>query len=222
MIQRYVYEALRRGLAAYKADPTLYDRLFGDLYDFQAAEILAIKKRFADYEPTLMHAFTPVAPRMPVYLISTESEQQPNFALNDYGGAAAYGVGAAGQPVVAQANITSIWQHNVSVCCMARESETVLYMYEVLKSVLLAAKPYFQSNRLDIVTMAGTDLSRDGQKEDFIFMRNLTFRCQREFAQADINSTLYRAFKVAGMERPTNAAPIGRLQLAKTIFTEEG
>ncbi len=225
MIERLVYTALTRGLSAYATNSdTLYTELFGGIYQLDPAEIEDIRKYFLRLPPKVYIGYPRAAlDEHPSYFIFLAGEQQPDFALNDFGGSgAAVGPALPGggyQAIPGASVLSSIWTHNYTVLCLAQGGpEPCLWMYEVAKSVFLAAKLYFIRNAIQLVTLAGSDVApQEPYAPAQLYGRSLTFRCQREFSQADTAEGLQRAFRVDGLTMPTPqpdpSGPISRIEI---------
>ena len=223
MIQRYIYTALQTGLSTFAANPDLYNQLFGDLWDLDPTEVATITRYFTAYPPSVAHAYSQREQKFPQYIIVTGGEQQPMFALSDYGGPGAVQTLTDGRTAIAAASYASIWQHNIEVVAQATKVEVAVWMHEIAKAIFVSAKPYFQANHLELVTMAGTEFAPvEGMSEsDFVFQRALSFRCQREFRLINAASSLGKVFSVLGVERPTTMSQPGELQLISTTIPSE-
>ena len=215
MIQRLIQSALTIGWQSYLADSTLFTSLFSDIWELPDAEVAAITAYFATNPPDIYQGYPRAAlGKKPACYITLAGEQQPDFALNDYGGSAQVtgpaGTPAAGTLVAGNSLLSSYWTHSYSILIVAPgQPEPALWAYEVCKSVLLAAKLFFMARAVLNYSLAGGDVAPEtAYAPDTLFARTLTFRCQREFSQVEQNTTLQRAFAVKGLVLPPGGDPL--------------
>lgn len=219
MLQRFIYQALQAGFAALPTTPSVYDQLFTNLWQLDPAETDIIRTYFTNYPPNVQHAYALAQPRYPQVLIEIRNEQQPLFSLADYGGPGATQTGAAGNAQVTAGTQSSFFTHSFDIHSqVARDPELALYLHELVKYILTAAKPYFAGVAgLQLPAMRADDVMPiPVQSGDELFQRTLSYQAQREFVITDPQGALGRVFKVTGLQVPT-ATNAGQAQLVQAV-----
>ena len=210
MLQRYIFEALVAGAAAYRQNPSLYGQLFGGpsgwcLSDDEVGEIT---EYFAQYPIQVRQGFARRAiDDKPTFVITLQSEQQSEMFLGDYGGVSSSVVVQPSANVFTPVS-TSIWSHSFVIRCISQpKAQNTLYLYELGKAAILAAKNNLARYGVRQVVLSGSDVMVDSSKApNTEYMRNLTVQCRREFAVSDPSGSIAQAFDVDGlsMESPSN------------------
>lgn len=225
MLARTIHSALTQGWSAYLGpnSQVLFEDLFGRVYELSDTEVTNIGAYFRSNPPKINHGF----PRdsittAPAIFLYTLTAQQPNFALNDFGGfgaapttpsAQGYAPGSSlvpgaisSVPSAAGAAfiLSSLWQHTFQIMTLARGGpERIMYCVEINKSILLAAKNYFLSKAIQSVALQTSEVQfRDDLSPSDLFAASITMQCGREFSQADTSQSLQDAFKLPGLIGP--------------------
>jgi hypothetical protein len=104
--------------------------------------------------------------------------------------------------------LSSIWQHHYNILTYTEHPDLTAYYYEIAKSILLASNAYFTERDLYDVDISGADLPPDPKYlPEHLFVRQMMFRCNREFRRVDRSSRFGRAFKVRGMHVDRSGSP---------------
>ena len=205
MLQRYLFEALDTGAAAYRQNPALYAQLFGAPNGFCLSddEVGEINAYFSQYPVQVRQGFGRRAIEdRPTFVIVLEGEQQSELFLGDYGGSSSSQDGAGAQSLTPLT--TSIWSHSYQIRCLSQpKPQNTLYLYELGKACILAAKNNLAAYGVRQVVLSGSDLMVDGSKSpNTEYMRTLTVQCRREFAVSDSSGKLAQAFNIDGLSLP--------------------
>jgi hypothetical protein len=196
MIQRYLYTAIVRGLEAIRKDPEVLDRLFEDLYDLGTTEMASIKKWFKDKPPSVYHGYARADYKFPLYSIVLASEAETQLFVGDDAGMVE---DSEDSDFGADAR-AAIWQHTYHVLSYSEHPDATLYMYEVLKAIFLNAHDYFIDSGLFGLHVSGMDVHVDAKYiPEYLFVRQLAFKCEREFLQVDKATRKDKAFSVSGI-----------------------
>lgn len=190
MIQRYLYNVLKAGLAAVAKDPTILDELFQNLYGLDATEMAAIHKLFVEKPPVIMHGYARADATFPLYSIVLQNEGEKDLLIGD----------DAGMDDEHNDVYAAMWEHTYQILCYSQHPDATLYMYELAKTFLLTYHDYFVEKDLYAIRVSGTDLHPDERYlPGWLFVRQLTFSCEREFNQVSKVGALGKAFKVNGI-----------------------
>ena len=229
MIQRHLYTAIKAGIEAVAADPTILDNLFQEQYSLSNTEMAAIKTSFVSDPVTVSHGYARTAdsfPRISIVLID-DNESDPY--LGDDAGMIGddeeddedpdedYGADVTG----------SLWTATFQLMCYADHPDVTIYMYELTKDIMFAALPYLKSVGIQKLNISGGDLALDARYiPAHLFARQVTFRCRYEFTHTDIASKLGKAFAVAGVHVDSSGSPntvdeVGVKTLVTTYEAEE-
>ncbi len=204
MIQRFLFDALKDGIAQITADLTLLDQIFEEVYELEASEIAAIKAFWTNADgkaglgpPTLRHGYAPRDTVIPIYSIILSSENEALTWLNNDSGQVEdpedvdFGADLKG----------SIWNHRYDILVYHEHPDVVTYLYEIAKSILLVSMDFFSDKGLFDIDLGGSDLTPPEMTyiPEHLFARKLSFAAQRCFTRIDRDSRDGKAFKVGGM-----------------------
>jgi hypothetical protein len=193
MIERYIYTALQASFELFAKRPTMFDSLFGQLYELGPREVTAIKAAFAKKFPVLEHAYSPDAAQMPCYTLVNGSESQAQSMLANTAGVMA--PLNSSQP---QALFSNIWSHQYTLLCYAQNKDLAHYMYEVAKASLYLQIEYLLRHNIYELQLTGQPMTLDEREPDRMFYRALGITCSREFRFFADNAEP-RLFKVDGL-----------------------
>jgi len=204
MIERYLYAALQSGLAEIKSNNSILEDLFSDLYELIPTEVAGIKTWFNAQTPKVIHNYSRMDQEMPIYSIVLDSESEDESVIGDSAGI----IEDPDDPNFGADCDTAIWKHQYSIMCISEHPDVTLYMYEIAKSILLAALPQLVDVGLFEGSLSGQDLAPDPRYvPEHLFVRRLGFGCNSEFLQTNKLSKLSKAFKVGGIHIDKNGSP---------------
>lgn len=206
MIQRFLFLALKDGIDQIKADPTILEQLFEELYELDPTEVDAIKTHFEAKPPKVIHGYAPRDVEAPVYSIVLMADGETETFLNND----APQITDIENPDFGADVKSSIWQSTYHVLTYAEHPDVTSYYYEIAKSILLASTDFFADRDLFDIQMSGQDLAPDPRYiPEHLFARRLVFTCDREFARVDRDSKAGKAFKVGGIHIDKSGSPSG-------------
>lgn len=198
MIQRFLHTALTNGFTAVAADPEIIDDVFGEnALCLDAPEIVVIKKFIADNPPNIIHGYPKADSKYPLLAITLgrEAESQ-HFMADDAGMIDTIGDDDFGADI-----LSAIWRHNYPIHILDQHPDGVSYVYELAKSILLTAIPFFDEKGIQSVNISGMDMAPDPRYVPaHLFVRQLAFDCERELLRVVRSSKLNKAFKIAGIQ----------------------
>jgi len=218
MIHRYIHGILETGVAAYQADTRLLDDLFDQLYELEAKETAAIKTYFQENGLRVFSGYPRVDSQPPYVAIILAREGETEAYLGRYAGMitedghALYGAEVEG----------SIWEHEYNLMVVTDHPDVTQYMYEMVKLIMLAGLEYLVNEECFQFSFSGQDLAPDPKYIPArLFLRQLTFRCQRQFSRIDRDSRLTKAFQVAGIHIDKSGSPrdVGGVETLVTPYT---
>jgi len=204
MIQRFLYTALKTGLEAFKTDPNYVDDLFKDLYSLGDTEVAAIHTLFREKTINIYHSYARSDAEFPCFSIVLADEGEAQSVLGDIAGQ----ITDPDDPDYPADEFSSIWQHKYLVLVYSEHPDVTQYMYEAAKSIFIAALGPLADEGLFEVSLSGGEVAPDPRYiPEHLFVRQLTFSCQREFQRTDFVSKLGKAFKVAGIHVDKSGSP---------------
>jgi hypothetical protein len=225
MIQRFLYTAIRNGLDNITADPKILEELFGDVYELPTTEVDAIKTLFSTTPPDVHHGYPRRDYEFPLYSIIMSAEDEGTHVMGDYVG---YDDDPA-SPNYRADQMGSFWNHSYQVHCYAEHPDVTAYIYEVAKNILLGGESYFSSKGLFDIHVSGMDLAPDPRYiPEHLFVRQLGFKCQREFCRTDKDSLAHKAFSLDGVyidRGNASSEDVGDVKTLVTVYVpgqEEG
>lgn len=220
MIHRYITAILSTGIAAYRADPVLVDDLFEQLYELEDTEIAAIKTYFAQKGLNVYNGYPRANSAPPFVAVILANEGESDTYIGDYAGMitedghAIYGADVEG----------SIWKHTYHLPVVTEHPDVTSYMYELVKTVMLAGLRTLVDQECMDFSFAGMDLSPDPRYlPERYFVRQLVFSCKRQFSRIDRDSRLTKAFEISGIHIDRSGSPrdVGDVQTLVTPYTVE-
>lgn len=221
MIQRYLYTALTQGLEAIRKDPTLLDELFDELYDLGTTEMAAIKTWFRTKPPSVYHGYARADYKFPLYSIVLAGEGEDKLMIGDE----ADQITEPEDPDFGADAYAALWQHTYNIMCYSDHPDGTLYLYEVAKAIILRAHQYFVEKGLWGIQVSGMDIHVDPKYiPEYLFVRQLVFRCEREFRQVDKATKRGKAWKVDGIfvDSSGSSSDVGGVKTLVYPYVPEG
>lgn len=218
MIQRYLFTAIKTGLDAVVADPTILDTIFQEQYALSDTEMDAIKTKFAADPPNVKHGFARSDDVFPLVAIILVDDAEGEVVLADDFGMIGDEEEDEDDENYGAEVLGSLWSASFQFLCYAEHSDVVLYLYELVKDILFTALPYFQTVGIHKLGISGADLMLDPRYVPaHLFGRRVTFRCRYEFSHLDKGSKLGKAFAVAGIHIDSSGSPRTDVGDVKTL-----
>ena len=202
MIQRFLYTTLKDGLEKVKNDPSILEDIFEELWRLAPSEVEGIKTAFAAKFPGVIHGYARSDTNFPVFSIVLGNEGEDQHYMGDDAGM----IDDTDDPNFGADCLSAIWKHTYQILCYTEHPDLTLYYYEIAKAIFLTAN----LNSLDLfqVHISGMDLMPDPRYiPEHLFVRQMSFECNREFMRIDKNSKLGKAFKVAGIHVDKSGSP---------------
>jgi hypothetical protein len=219
VIQRFIFTALQDGLAQMQSDHGLVDDLFREVYELEGAEVAAIIEVFGKKPPHVIHGYLRSDTRVPVYSIVLGNENETEKWLHDDSGI----IDEPEDESFGADILSSIWQHHYNILTYTDHPDLTAYYYEIAKSILLASNAYFTERDLYDIDISGADLPPDPKYlPEHLFVRQMMFRCNREFRRIDRSSRFGRAFKVRGIHVDRSGSPSDVGDVATNVTIDGG
>ena len=116
----------------------------------------------------------------------------------------------------------SIWDHVYHLRVVSENPDITSYMYEVIKTIMLAGLDVLTDLECMSFAFSGQDLAPDSKYlPERFFVRQLVFSCKRQFARIDREARLTKAFQVAGIHIDSSGSPsdVGGVETLVTTYT---
>lgn len=196
MIHRYIYDVLTTGIAAYLADTQLVDDLFDELYSLESTETEAIKTYFLAHGLNVVQGYARQDSEFPLVAIVLHHEGEAENFIGDYAGQ----VDEEGDTLYGAEIESAIWDHIFHLDVYTEHPDVTSYMYEMIKSIMLAGLKVFTELGCAQYRFSGMDLAPDPNYiPAYLFARRMVFSCWRQFYRVDRDSRLLKAFQVSGI-----------------------
>lgn len=219
MIERFLYTALVQGRDAITNDLTLLEPMFGDNYGLNNEEVATIKTYWEQHPPKVVHGYALATHTFPLWSIVLGAEnEQEKFIGNEAGVCL-----DPDDPDYLADLKSTIWKHSYRILIYAQHPDITLYYYEIAKRIILLANDYFVEQNVAEIDLAGRDLIPDPKYlPEHLFVREMTFTCERELLQVDRDSRLSKAFAVSGIHVDKSGSPsdVGGVETRVTPYTE--
>jgi hypothetical protein len=215
MIERLLFEAVRRGVDAVLADPSLIVDFFRNKALLSLDEATKIADTFVKQPPGIIHGYARSDSKFPLYAITLSNDGGGQSFIGDSGG-----IGADREDIYAR-----IRQYQFTIMVYAQHPDVTLYYFHLLQEFLVASIDTLKSEGgLFDVTFGGADMAPDPQYAPAgLFLRRCSFSCSREYTQTLLGSKLGRAWKVSGIHVDSSGAPehdIGGVETNVKTFVE--
>lgn len=220
MIHRILHDVLTDGIAVIKADITLLEELFAEHYEIEATETAAIREYFEANGFNVINGYARSDSVFPLVSIVMASEgESQNFLADDAGQ-----ILDEDDPYVGADIEAAIWEHVFHLYVFTGNPDITAAYYELVKVVLLAGLDTFTEDGCFAYHMSGMDLAPDPRYvPEHLFVRQLVFKCQREFQRVDKDSRLTKAFQVGGIHIDSSGSPgdVGGVKTLVTPYSED-
>ena len=221
MIQRVLYNVLKRGIAEITSDVSILEDLFGNQYELDATEVASIKKLWETRPPRVVHGYADADQQFPLFCITLLGERETDKFIGDSAGDI---IDTADSNYPAE-QVSSIWGHDYSVWVYAEHPDVTLYYYEIAKLIIQTAGSVFVENAIMDVDVSGMDMAPDERYiPAHLFVRQLKFSCKRELLRIDQASKLGRAFRITGIHVDRSGSPsdVGGVSTNVSVFRTIG
>lgn len=205
MIERLLFTVIQDGIAYLKANPAEIVKIFGEdaLLDNvdRMTEPTKISTLFTARPPSVTQSFPRPEAVFPCYSITLASDTTSQQFLGDDGGFISDpdsddAGGSIDSEVRAYSYVILVW---------TQHPDWTLYLYHLLMWMMVQGRRTMMANGIMDIKMSGADVQPDQRTMPAgLFVRRLTFSCDREWAVVPPSSKLpYSAFKVGGVHYDT-------------------
>jgi hypothetical protein len=220
MIHRYLYDALKIGIAQLTSTPEYLDDIFTRSYGLEASEVAAIKTYFAAHPPTVVNGYARVDVQFPAIAIVLGRESESDKYLGE-----SAGVVTDEEDDLFNADITgAIWQFVYNLEIYAENPDVVTWYYEIAKQIIQDARDFFIDRGVFEIQLSGSDMAPDpAYMPEHLFGRQLTVECKREMEIIHRHTIAGKAFEVAGVHIDSSGSPSdpgGETLSLVTTYTE--
>jgi len=197
MIQRAIYNALKLGFEGLAAEPEALEDIFGERgYGLAATEIEAIKTVLDSDPVNITHGYARSDQKFPLVAIILASDDDDEHWLGDVAGQ----IDDEEDPDFGADLLSSTWKHVFDLLIYAEHPDVTLYVYEIVKSIILTSEPQFADAGVFFRHLSGRDLAPDPRYvPEHLFVRKLALSCKSEFMRVDRDSKLGKVFRVDGI-----------------------
>jgi len=221
MIQRILYRAVEAGLTYFKENPDAFHTLFGDNYGLSETEVAAILQWFNDKPPKVFHGYARADQTPPFVSIVLADERETDSVIGDDAGM----ISDEEDPDFGCDEYTAFWAHNYQLLCITEHPEATQYLYEVVKDIILEAKPTFIPEGIYDLQVSGAELMPDSRfiPENW-FLRQLNLACKRELLTVKKGTGAGKAWQVGGIHVDKSGSPsdVGGVKTLVTVDTSGG
>ncbi len=219
MLHRLLYDVLTSGIAAITDDITLLEELFNEHYGIEATETAAIREYFENKGFNVINGYARRDSEFPLVSIVLAGENETTPVIGDDGGI----VYDAGDPFIGADIESMFWEHVYHLYVYTEHPDMTAAYYELVKSILLGGLDTLTEDGSFQYHVSGMDLAPDPRYvPEHLFVRQVTFKCTREFQRVDRDSRLSKAFAVAGIHIDKSGSPrdVGGVKTLVTTYTE--
>lgn len=217
MIHKKIYTTIEDGIDTITRNPDIINIIFERQYGLTKGEVSKIREYWAASPPTVKHGFASAEPKFPMYSIVLGDEHETeHFLANDAGFVEDGEYKGADTESV-------IWDLTYQLMTWAEHPDVTAWYYEILKEIIVAAVPTYNEEGIFTVTLRGNDLQPDPRYiPEHLFVRQLTFNCQREFIRINTDSLFTKFNKVGGLYVNSETDPVDVAEVIPrlTVFEE--
>ncbi len=194
MIERLIYKAIETGLEHFRNEPALVDALFDDLMQLPSDDVSEIKSVLDKKKIEIVHGYARVETKVPAIAIVLGGESESNHFLDDI-----VGQGTLGENQDKKLSYGAMWTHRFDISIYTDNPDESIYLYQIVKSCILAYRFAFIKAGLHTVDISGTDVHpAERYLPSHLFVRQLTISCKREFNRV-LDDQIARRFAVDGL-----------------------
>lgn len=216
MIHRYLYDAVTAGLAALVQSPEMLEDIFNWGYSLEASEIAALKTHFLAHPPTVVNGYARQDTQFPAIAIILGRESQTEEYIGEYAGS----VDTEDHEAYRSDIHGGIWQASYNLEIYAQNPDVVLWYYEIVKEILIAAHAFFTEKGMFGMKISGSDMAPDpAYLPEHLFGRQLVFDCSFEYEIIDRASRLEKAFAIRGVHLDSTGSPSDPGEAVKSNVT---
>lgn len=215
MIQRYLIDLLQEGFDAIAAEPLILDDIFRDNYGLELEEVAAIKEFFAAHPVTLVNGYSRHDNKYPAIAITLGNEGESEIPLASDGGS----IDDPEDPDYRCDVDSVIWEHTYFLTVITEHPDITAYYYEIAKTILLAGMGTLVEKGLASIRVTGQELMLDPTyMPEHLFLRRISFYCERELMRTNRASKLHKAFKVGGIAVDKSGSPSDVGEVNTNVF----
>jgi|WetSurMetagenome_2_1015567.scaffolds.fasta_scaffold32790_3 hypothetical protein len=209
-IERLIFTRLEKQFEALKADPRIYERFLLDC-GLDAEEALIGRQRWEERPASVVHGYSRGGAPFPVVALVLGQES----TVQDYLGEDGEPLGEDGEEYLddegnrVDAHVRR-WEHRYDLYVYAEHPDEALYLYQLVKQIMVSGRKEFLDADLDEITYSGAELAPDPRympSEMFTRRFSITLRADVQYndsLEAPPFATM-RGIAVADDE-PTEAA----------------
>lgn len=203
MIERVLFQIISDGIAVLKDTPGLVTEVFTRDGLVELEEAQKIEALFQTETPVVVHGYARSDNKFPLYAITLGGDQQTQSFIGDEGGF----VDDEEDPDHGADEYAAIYSMTYNLMVYAQNPDVVLYLYVLLKQVVIAGIDVLKSYGLFDIKFSGADMAPDpAWVPAGLFVRRVTITGSREYQQVREASKLGRAWKVAGIHTDSAGA----------------
>ena len=204
MVERLVFDVIRQGIEFCKATPGWITTFFVEQAGLETTEAAEIEAIFQKRPPDLIHGYARRDADFPLYAVTLGSEQESEVFIGDEGGY----LGDAEDPDRGTDLYGAIFAYNINVLVYANHPDLCLYLYQLLRAMLINGLPELKAGDLHNIRFSGGDMAPDpAWVPAGLFLRRFTVSFAREYQQPMPGSNLGRAWRVQSIHVDEAGAP---------------
>jgi hypothetical protein len=227
-VERLIYQVLEDGVAFLVANPGEISSFLSTEANLPDDEADAVAQAFLDIKgkngarvarpgPSVVHGYARQDNAFPLYAITLGGEQEAQTFMGDAG----HMVDDPEDDNYGADQFAAIFNYTVNVLVYAQHPDMVLYLYQLMKEILVAALPLLKSYDLFDIRLGGADMAPDpAWVPAGLFVRRATLTFSREYRQTQAAARLGRAWAVQSIHVDADGAvgeSVGGVQTHVTV-----
>ena len=219
MINRYLFTLLETGVHQIQNDLSVLDSLFQDNYVLSDEELATIKTYFKAHGLNVINGYPRSDSEFPLIAITLSSDRESDYFIGDE----AEPITEDDSPYLGMDLKSTIWEYTYQLLLYTEHPDITAYYYEIMKAMIILNLDYLSELDCYGFSISGSELAPDPRYlPEYLFVRQLTFRCNSEFQRFDKDSKWAKAFRVTGIHVDKNASnyDIGNVASNVTPYEE--
>ncbi len=200
MIQRRLYTILQQGLAAFAANPDLYNIVFGQYLGLGDKEVASIRATLTRTPVRIQHGFAHRDITMPTICIVLQAESQSQKYLGDLGYL----------PLGGEVGVGSLWENSYQLMVYSENIDLTSYIYELVKAIFIMSHNLLAQWGIIQPSFTGMDLAPDpSYAPENVFVRVFGLRAFCQYVLPELLDETVLGTLIAGLALPpgTERAP---------------
>lgn len=184
MFERKIFTVLTDGLSELIADPVRIEEFFVRR-GLDREEAINVRAYFEAKAPTIIHGYPREDTTIPLWSIILSSQSESNRILNDVSRPITLGEAetAGDTGLTDRLLVVTHVRSDFSILVIANSADEAIYQYELMRYIILRARPTLKAQGALLTSFAGSDLSpRLQYLPTYVFARQFNFQVTEQLA----------------------------------------